>query len=201
MYAYIKGILAHASSNQAIVEAHGIGYLIAIPVKALTDLPSTGSEVTLYTSLVVREQSQALFGFLTTDEKELFEVLLGITGIGPKTALSLIGHLSVHDFGKAIADHDISLICKVPGIGRKTAERLLLEVRDKLPALAHPSMERYAIKTSLDPRAQTISDAMNALIHLGYNQNTAEKAIKRSLETLSEPLELPQLITTALKNV
>ncbi len=201
MYAYIKGSLIHASTQEAIVETHGVGYLIAIPVNAFANLPPLGSEVTLYTSFIVREQSQALFGFLTSDERELFEVLLGITGIGPKTALSLIGHLTIHDFGKAIADHDISLMCKVPGIGRKTAERLLLEVRDKLPGLSSPTMKHYAVKAPLDARGQVISDAMSALIHLGYNQVTAEKAIKRSLEGLQEPVELPQLITTALKNV
>lgn len=201
MYAYIKGRLAQVSSAHAVIEANGIGYLILIPISAYTAMPAIGSEVMLHTSYVVREQSQTLFGFMTSEEKELFEVLLGVTGIGPKTALSLIGHLSAHDFAKAVQDHDLSLMCKVPGIGRKTAERLLLEVRDKLPALASPTMARFAIKTPLDPQAQTISDAMNALIHLGYTQGIAEKAIKKSMETLSDAPELPQLITTALKFV
>lgn len=201
MFAYIKGILALATSQEAIVEANGIGYLINIPVSTLGHMPEIGGKVTLHTSLVIREQSQTLYGFLTVEDKELFEVLLGISGVGPKTALSLIGHLTTHDFAKAIAESDIHTICKVPGIGKKTAERLLLEVRDKLPAFSSPTMARYAVKTPLDPRAQVISDAMNALIHLGYNQGTAEKAIKKSLEILPEPFELPQLITTSLKNV
>lgn len=201
MIAFIKGTLVQANSHQAIIEANGIGYLIFIPISAFGHMPDIGSQASLYTTLIIREQAHSLYGFLTGDERDLFEVLVGISGVGPKTALSLIGHLNVHDFAKAIAENDIRTMCKVPGIGRKTAERLLLEVRDKLPAMSSPSTSKVSLKAPLDPRAQTIQDAMNALIHLGYNQGTAEKAIKKSLEVLPDPPELPSLITTSLKHV
>lgn len=202
MLAYIKGTLLTASTSEVVVVTGGLGYRIAIPVNAFTDLPTTGSEISLHTSFIVREQSHALYGFLSLEERDVFEVLLNVSGIGPRTALSIIGHLRIEDLAKAVADDDIATMCKVPGIGRKTAERLLLEVRDKLPRLANSaSASRFAIKVPSDPHSQIISDAMNALIHLGYSQNTAEKAIKRSLEILPETVELPQLITTALKNV
>ncbi len=201
MFAYIKGLLAQANSHQAIIEANGIGYLIFIPISAFGQMPHVGCETILHTSLIIREQAHTLYGFLTADERDLFEVLVSISGVGPKTALSLIGHLNVHDFAKAISENDIRTMCKVPGIGKKTAERLLLEVRDKLPAMSSPSIAHVSLKGPLDPRAQTIHDAMNALIHLGYNQGTAEKAIKKSLEALPDLPELPLLITTSLKNV
>ncbi|MDP1836185.1 MAG: Holliday junction branch migration protein RuvA [Chlamydiales bacterium] len=202
MLAYIQGKLISASTSDVVILANGLGYRVAIPVNAFTDLPAIGSEVSLHTSFIVREQSHALFGFLSSDERDIFEVLLNVSGIGPKSALSIIGHLRIDDLAKAVNDHDIATMCKVPGIGRKTAERLLLEVRDKLPALVvHSPSSRFAVKVPTDPRSQVISDAMNALIHLGYSQNIAEKAIKRSLEGLPEAIELAQLITTSLKNV
>ncbi len=201
MYAYIKGTLAHCSSQYAIIDANGVGYLIHVPVSVFGHLPEVGSQAILHTSYVIREQSQTLFGFLNIEERDLFEVLLGVSGVGPKTALSVIGHLNAHDLAKAVSENDIRTICKVPGIGKKTAERLLLEIRDKIPTMTTSTMSRYAIKAPLDPQAQTISDAMNALIHLGYNQVTAEKAIKKSLEILPEQPELPQLITTSLKHI
>jgi Holliday junction DNA helicase RuvA len=201
MLAYIQGKLISASTSDVVILANGLGYRVAIPVNAFTDLPAIGSEVSLHTSFIVREQSHALFGFLSSDERDIFEVLLNVSGIGPKSALSIIGHLRIDDLAKAVNDHDIATMCKVPGIGRKTAERLLLEVRDKLPALVVQNPSRFAVKTPTDPRSQVINDAMNALVHLGYSQNIAEKAIKRSLEGLPETVELAQLITTSLKNV
>lgn len=203
MIAYIEGTLLSASTGDVVVLANGIGYRLGIPVNAFTELPAVGSHVKLHTTFIVREQSHALYGFLTPEARDIFEILLNVSGVGPKTALSLIGHLSLDDLAQAVGEHDIHTMCKVPGIGRKTAERLLLEIRDKLPSLtAHQHQAaKFAIKTPADPRAQAISDAMNALVHLGYTQGVAEKAIKRSLESLPESVELAQLITTALKNV
>ena len=201
MYAYIKGILVQALPASVIVEAKGIGYKIAIPASVFPKLPQIASDITLQTSFVIRENSQALYGFLSEQERDLFEALLGVSGIGPKTALSLIGHLTPNDLQHAVSNNDIQSITKVPGIGKKTAERLIIEMRDKLSSSFALSSSDMASQFHADPRAQKISDAMNALINLGYNQNSAQKALKKTLKDLPEDVQLAELITVALKNV
>ncbi len=199
MYAYIKGTLMYASPLYAVVDNGGIGYKILIPTNLLGKLPQIGNEVTLHTSFVVRELSQTLFGFMSEHERDLFEALNNVNGIGPKVALSVIGHLSSHDLHQAISTNDIRAISRVPGIGKKTAERLIIEMRDKLPAGIVPS--DLAIQIQSDPMTQKITDAMGALINLGYNQVSAQQAIKKSLEDLPEEIDLPSLITHALNHM
>lgn len=199
MYAYIKGTLTHISSVYAIVEAGGIGYQIYIPANAISSLPLLGSETMLYTSFVVREQSQTLFGFPTQSERELFDILLGVTGIGPKTAISLIGHMNYHEFIDAVKAEDIKKICRVPGIGKKTAERLFLEIRDKLTALYGLDPSQFTVKGGSGKEGM-IKDAISGLINLGYNQAMASKAIKVALEN-DQNSNLAELITGALKHI
>jgi len=199
MIHYIRGKLVHATPGFAVIEAGGIGYKVLIPASVYPKLPQVGNEVMLHTLFVVRELSQTLFGFLLAEERELFEELTGVTGIGPKTALSLIGHLPVQEMHNAVGNNDIPAISRVPGIGKKTAQRLIIEMRDRLKKSPLPS--DFAIQVETDPRGQKVSDAMSALINLGYNQGTAQKALKKSLSTLPETIELPDLITDALKHV
>lgn len=202
MFAYIKGELTHASPVSVIVETVGIGYLIYIPANVFGKLPQIGQPILLHTSYVVRELSQTLYGFLSVAERDLFEELMGVTGIGPKIALSVIGHLSLQDLQRAINSHDVISITKVPGIGKKTAERLIIELRDKLSHLLPPiDQSDRTVTLPVDPKAQKICDAMNALINLGYNQMTAQKAIKKSLRDLPEEIDLATLITVSLKHV
>jgi holliday junction DNA helicase RuvA len=199
--AYIKGLLTQSSPLFVVVEAAGIGYKIFIPASLFARLPPIKEEVSLHTSFIVRELSQTLYGFLSVSERDLFEALMNVTGIGPKLALSIIGHLPGHALHQAIVNHDISTISKVPGIGKKTAERLIIEMRDKISTIIASDPSEFAVHMPSDPRAQQISDAMSALIHLGYNQNAAQKAIKKTLQEVPESIELSKLITAALKNL
>lgn len=201
MYAFIRGKLAKASPLSVTIDCGSIGYQIFIPASAYSQLPQTGDQLLLYTSFVVRELSQTLFGFFSEQEKEIFEVLMGVSGIGPKTALSLIGHISTHNLFEAISNNDIATICKVPGIGRKSAERLIIEMRDKLPSLFSIKPSDFAIEFANDPKSKMIKDAMSALINLGYNQASAQKAIKKTLDSKAENIDLAELITNSLKNV
>lgn len=201
MFAYIKGELVHSASSYVVVETGGIGYHIAVPISVFAKLPQAGSKVLFHTSYVVREQSQTLYGFLSLQERDLFETLMSVTGIGPKLALSLIGHLQIHDLQNAIASQDIIAITKVPGIGKKTAERLIIELRDKIANLFPSIPTGITVQEASDPKAQKIRDAMNALIHLGYNQSLAQKAIKKSLNELPEDVDLAALITLSLKHI
>lgn len=200
MFAYIKGILAHASPSNVVIEAGGVGYKIFIPASMFSRLPHLGTELSLHTSFVVREQAQTLYGFLTTHERDFFEALMGVTGIGPKIALALIGHMPLNELQQAISMEDTATLCRVPGIGKKGAERLIIEMRDKVAIHAHNPGD-FAIHSHCDPRAQTVNDAMSALINLGYTQATAQKAIKKTLKDIPEGIDVSALIATALKHV
>jgi Holliday junction DNA helicase RuvA len=199
MFAYIKGQIAFASPSQAVIEVNGIGYNIHIPTRVFGQLPQLGQTVQLYTSFIVREASQALYGFLAHQDRDFFEVLLSVSGIGPKMALGLIGYLTLGELQTAIVQQNFSLLSKVPGVGRKTAERLVLELKDKTLDLADSSINAFAIHS--DSQARHVQDAMMAMINLGYNQSTAQKAVKLSLQELPEETDLAALITVALKKV
>jgi Holliday junction DNA helicase RuvA len=197
MYEYIKGTLIEASVSKAIVEAQGLGYSLLIPFNNFSKLPAPGSAIAFYLSFVVREDSQRLYGFLARQERDLFENLLEVSGIGPKTSLCLVGHMEIRDLQAAISQGNISLICKIPGIGKKTAERLIVEMRDKV--------KKGMDKSEMDNLLQggenkgPVSDALSALINLGYNSSQAQKAIKTALNKCEGEPELAKLITAALR--
>jgi len=200
MYAYIKGILVEASPTSTIIDVGGIGYKIHVPASVFNRLPQTGSEAILYTSFVVRELAQTLYGFTMPHERDFFEALMSVTGIGPKIALALIGHMPLGELQRAIVNEDTATITRVPGIGKKGAERLIIEMRDKVHVPTSRPGELASYSQS-DPKGQMVNDAMSALINLGYNQATAQKAIKKSIKDLPESIDLSALIANALKNV
>ncbi len=199
MFAYIRGKLIQVTPVFVVVEAAGLGYKIFIPAHVFPRLPQIGEETTLHLSFVVREQSQALYGFISASERDFFESLLGVTGIGPKIGMALIGHMPLVDLQKSIVSEDAAVLCRVPGIGKKGAERLIIEMRDKVKISGiHPN--DYAVHLG-DPKTQKITDAMSALINLGYNQVTAQKAIQRALKDPIDAEDLALLISAALKHV
>ena len=200
MYEFIRGKLVHAETNKVILDANGIGYALQTPVSMYGHLSHPGVEVTLYTSFIVRELSQTLYGFLSPGERDLFEILLNISGIGPKIALSLCGHLTCYEMQQALLVHDSAIFSRVPGIGKKTAERLLIELKGKLEGILPPTPTHLAVPLS-DPRAQQIHDAMSALISLGYSQQIAQRAVKKTLSDKPENIPLGELISHALKNI
>lgn len=201
MYAYIKGTLTQAMPLYATVEAGGVGYKLFIPAHLFAKLPPIGEEILLHTSFIVRELSQTLYGFLHSQERDLFETLMGVTGVGPKLALSIIGHLSFTDLYQALSSGNILELSKVPGVGKKTAERLIVELRDKTAQLFPQDPSMFAVELPYNPEMQKIADAMSALVHLGYHQNVAQKAIKKALSETAHELELSSLITHALKHI
>jgi Holliday junction DNA helicase RuvA len=199
VFAYIKGLLIITNPIYAVIEASGVGYKIFIPTSTFNQLPQIHNECLLYTSLVVREFSQTLYGFLTIQERDFFEALLNVTGIGPKIAMALIGHMPLYELQKAISHEDIPMLCRVPGIGKKSAERLIIEMRDKVHLMHNP--QEFAINLGTDLHAQKLSDAMNALINLGYTQHSAQNALKKTLKDHPESIDLSLLITSALKHI
>lgn len=200
MYAFIRGTLIQANPLYAVLEARGIGFKIQIPSSTFSHLQEVGQEIQLFTSFVVREQFQGLYGFLQEEERDLFETLIEISGIGPKTALSLIGNLPLEQLHDVILTDNAAALSKVPGIGKKTAERLLVELRNKLETFFKRTPSHYALTTPADPKNQKMQDGIKALVTLGYTYTASQKAIKKALQG-SEDIELGSLITHALKHV
>jgi Holliday junction DNA helicase RuvA len=169
MIAHLRGRLLHKQPNQAIVEAGGVGYDLTISIPAFSSLPDVGSEVSLHVHTHVREDALALFGFLTANEKQLFEKLISVSGIGPKLAITVLSGMTVDSIISAIRGNDLASLTKVPGIGKKTAERLVLELRDKLEALSTAPAAK--------PATAVEDDVLSALLNLGYQRPLAERAI------------------------
>ena len=172
MIGRISGLLLEKNPPQVLVDVRGVAYEVDVPMSTFYNLPQTGAEVTLYTHLVVREDAHLLFGFGTEAERSAFRQLLRISGIGARTALAVLSGLSVSDLQQAVSAQDSGRLVRIPGIGKKTAERLLLELRDKLPAVGGDGQG--------DGRAGTpASDVVNALLALGYSDKEAGWAIKQ----------------------
>ncbi len=170
MISRLHGILIEKQPPTVVIDVQGVGYDVDVPMSTFYGLPATGQPVTLFTHLVVREDAHLLFGFATDDERRLFRQLVRITGIGARTALSLLSGMSVDDLYAAVTLQDSARLIKVPGIGKKTAERLLLELKDKL-ALVPGSVNVAASGAS--------GDALNALLSLGYNDREARAALAK----------------------
>lgn len=194
MYESIKGILIDKTPQKAVVEAGGIGYRLAIPLSTYTRLPDFQKSIQLFLSQVVREDSNTLYAFLLKEERDLFETLITLSGIGPKTALAIVGHLEISAFQRAIAAADVRLLSKIPGVGKKTAERLVIEMRDKFKGVKSKSV-------TLSAADGIIGDAMNALLNLGYNPIEAQKAVQAVFEEKKDETDLGKIITAALQKI
>jgi Holliday junction DNA helicase RuvA len=176
MIALLRGTLIEKHPNQAIVEAAGVGYDVAIPVSTFTRLPDPGAEVRLRIHTHVREDTLALYGFLTTDEKALFEKLISVSGIGPTLAVKILSGLSATDLILFIRRGEVERLVRIPGVGKKTAERMVLELRDKLPAPAGEEPAAAPAET-LSPVDQ---DVLSALLNLGCARPQAEAAVRKA---------------------
>lgn len=188
MYAFIRGELVSKNASSIIVEAKGVGYRLLIPSRYYAQLPELGEVILVYTSFVVRENAQILFGFASQEECTLFEKLITLSGIGPKTGLSVLSHLTLEEFHEVVALGEVKTLSKVPGIGKKTAERLLIDLKGKSFQLAEG-----VVKTGVR------ADAVQALENLGYSSQSANLAVKNVLEKLGEKADLSQVIATALR--
>jgi len=171
MIAHLRGKLLAKHPNQAIVETGGVGYDVTITVPTFSDLPAAGSEVALHIHTHVRDDAIALYGFLRSSEKQLFERLITVSGIGPTLAIKILSGMAADEMTGAILGNDVARLTRIPGIGRKTAERMVLELRDKLPE-AGPAAAPAAPAMSA-----TEEDVFSALVNLGYQRAAAEKAL------------------------
>ena len=172
MIAHLRGKLIAKHPNQAIVETGGVGYDVTISVPTYSELPSLGAEISFFIHTHVREDALALFGFLRAQEKQLFERLLSVSGIGPKLAITILSGMAADAMVAAIKGNNVAALTRIPGIGKKTAERMVLELRDKLDAFGVPA----EAAASVSPVEE---DVISALVNLGYQRPMAEKALAR----------------------
>ncbi len=170
MIGRLSGLLLDKNPAQLIVDCNGVGYEVSVPMSTFYHLPATGERVTLLTHMVVREDAQLLYGFATAQERELFRELMKISGIGARTALAILSGMSVNDLAQAVTLQEVGRLTRIPGIGKKTAERLLLELKGKLGA---------ELGTAPGTEGESTNDILSALLALGYSEKEALLAIKQ----------------------
>ena len=198
MITFLHGKLIEALPTQAVVEVHGIGYEALIPLSSFDKLPPPGGDVKLLTQLVVREDSHTLYGFMSGAERDLFRLLINtVSGIGPKIALNILSGISVTAFRGAVANGDVKSLSQISGVGKKTAERIVVELRDKVGAAG--AWEAASAQRALSPEDQKINDAVLALMALGFKQIEAHDAVRTAQATAGAKASVEDLVRACLK--
>lgn len=195
MIAHLRGTLAHKTATHVIIDVQGVGYGLAVPLSTFYRLPETGQSVSLNVHTHVKEDAIQLFGFLTPQEKEVFQIMISVSGIGPRLALNILSGISAEDLGQAISTQNFAKLTGIPGVGRKTAERIVFELRDKiidiLGKVSAPPAEHEPVT----------NDALSALLNLGYKRAVAKNAVDAVMRELGETPSLEVVLTEALKKL
>lgn len=200
MYAYIKGELAEINTDHIVIEAGGIGYQVFISLQTFDYLPSVGENLKIYTYLYLREDAMILYGFLTKDDLELFKLLISVSGIGPKGGLAILSTLEADDLRFAILSGDAKAISKAPGVGGKTAQRVILELKDKLSLEdAFEAKTEHVQKNVAAAGGSVKNDAVMALTALGYSSTESLKAV--SAVEITEDMDVEEVLKAALKHL
>jgi len=198
MITFLHGTLVEALPTQAVVDVHGVGYEVLIPLSSFDKLPAAGQAVRLLTHLVIREDAHTLYGFMTTAERDLFRLLTHtVSGIGPKIALNILSGMSVTAFRGAVAQGDVKALSQISGVGRKTAERIVVELRDKIGAAG--AWEAASGQRALSAADQRVNDAVLALMALGYKQPEGHEAVRAAQALLGPTATVEDLVRACLK--
>lgn len=198
MISFLHGKLVESLPTQAIVDVGGVGYEVLIPLSSFDKLPAPGQEVRLLTHLVVREDAHVLYGFMTAGERELFRMLINtVSGIGPKTALNVLSGMNPVAFRGAVANSDVKALSQISGVGKKTAERIVVELRDKVGAVG--AWEASSAARALSAEDQKINDAVLALMALGFKQAEAHETVRAAAAVLGPQANVEALVRAALK--
>jgi Holliday junction DNA helicase RuvA len=198
MITFLHGKLVEALPTQVTVDVHGVGYEVLIPLSSYDKLPSPGGEVKLLTHLAVREDAHVLYGFMTAAERDMFRLLIStVSGIGPKIALNVLSGMNVTALRGAVANGDVKALSQISGIGKKTAERIVVELKDKIGAAG--AWEAASAQRALSPADQKVNDAVLALLALGFKQVEAHDAIRGTQAMLGESANVEDLVRAALK--
>jgi len=194
--ARISGILIKKSITHCIVDVHGTGYRIIVPLSTFYELPEEDQPVVLHIHTHVREDAINLYGFHTWEEREVFQVMISVSGIGPKLAVNILSGISAPELIRAVTEEDLKRLTGIPGVGRKTAERMILELKDKAAKLGREAVQMGAATVRADDRVK--DDALSALVNLGYKGSAVKDVIDRIMRETSEPLSLDTLLKRAL---
>jgi len=176
MIAHLQGVLVVKTVERVVLDVHGVGYQAVVPLSTYYALPDLQERVTLLTTMYVREDTMRLYGFATSEEQEMFELLIGVSSVGPRLALNMLSSLTAADLQQAIAQAETRRLQAIPGVGRKTAERVVLELQDKMAALALTASGQPSLMVTADE--QVMRDVISALLNLGYRQQEAERAVR-----------------------
>jgi len=193
MISQIRGRLVYKSPEEIIIDVHGVGYGVKVPLSTFYELPAIGEEVFLQIYTYVREDTLHLYGFLTLKEKELFCLLISVSGVGPRLAISVLSGISARDLERALKEGDLFSLTRIPGVGRKTAERILVELKDKV---VPPDV---AVAGGLQGKEGMVKDALSALVNLGYAKAVAEGALRGVLRDRGDDLSLEELLRESLR--
>jgi holliday junction DNA helicase RuvA len=197
MIARISGTLIQKTAAQCVVDVHGIGYRVDIPLTTFYELPETGQPVVLHVHTHVREDAINLYGFHTQNEREIFQLMISVSGIGPKLALNILSGIAAGELVRAITEEDLKRLTGIPGVGKKTAERMILELKDKAARLGWESVAKGTVAVKTGDHVK--DDALSALVNLGYKGSSVKEVVDRIMrETTSIP-SLDQLLKQALR--
>jgi len=197
MIASLKGEILHKSPESVIIDVNGVGYQVNIPLSTFYKLPLKNDRVYLFTYTHLRQDAIQLFGFLTTEEKKLFEMLISVSGIGPKLAITILSGITIEEFKNGILNRDTVRLSKIPGVGRKTSERLIFELSEKVVKLE--SRSEMPELSEISAAKQIRADSLSALINLGYKKGVAEEAISKAANNIGGDITLEKLIKESLK--
>ena len=201
MVSYVRGELVAIEDDKVIVDVNGVGFGVFMPAQSMNYLPMLGEEVKLHTYMNVREDALQLYGFLTRDDLKVFKLLIGVSGIGPKGGLSILSQMSPDDLRFAVMANDAKTIAKAPGIGKKTAEKLIIELKDKLDIadILNKTVDDHVSVAPLNASNEVQAEAIQALVALGYGSTEATKAVKNVPS--DEATTVEDLLKLALKNI
>ncbi len=199
MIASLRGTLTHAGATYLILDVGGVGYKVSVPVTTLNALPPVGETAFLHIHTHIREDDISLFGFAQPGDQQVFELLLGVTGIGPKVALSILSAMDADLLARAVAAEDTKTLIRIPGLGLKTAQRLVLELRDKLAALVFErKVDALQAKSQKPPEEDIFNDVVDGLIGLGYNRNDARRAADKALKEIPDKTSMAAALKASL---
>lgn len=195
MIAHLHGELARVEPDYVVIDVNGVGYKVFLPNAVASKMPSVGDEIKLFISTIVKEDSITLYGFAEETQQSLFELLLSVSGVGPKVALNILGELQVEQIISAISNEHFHELNRVSGVGTKTAQRIVLELKEKIANL----MWTQSVKRSVSVEERSAEDATEGLVALGYNRNDARKAVEEALKSVKDKCATSTIVKFALK--
>jgi Holliday junction DNA helicase RuvA len=198
MITFLSGKLVEALPTQVVVDVHGVGYDVLIPLSSFDRLPAPGGDVRLLTHLAIREDAHVLYGFISAQEREMFRLLINtVSGIGPKIALNILSGMNVTTLRGAVANSDVKALSQISGVGRKTAERIVVELKDKIGVGS--AWEASSARRALSPADQKVNDSMLALMALGFKQPEAHENVRAAMVSLGSEATIEEIVRACLK--